>query len=159
MFRRPVSAVLICAALLLSAPNLALAYPFGGKASLVWPCFVFGVVPYGTISVVGSPNPGLYIWTLATRTYKNGPPAPGKWLLGLTSIPYICVVFPVGPIVVPGIAIGMMGSSGGGSPLNTFVPASPPPAQVSPAGLDPNSATLQNVQQTTLTPATGGQQD
>ncbi|MEK7107264.1 MAG: hypothetical protein AAB899_03705 [Patescibacteria group bacterium] len=128
MIRRLASTVLLCTVLFLTNPGYANAYPFGGKASLVLPCFVFGVVPYGSISLVGPPNPGLYIWTLATRTYKNGPPAPGKWLLGLTSVPYICVVFPIGPIVVPGIAIGMMGSSGGGAPLNTFVPLSSPTA-------------------------------
>jgi len=122
MIRRFVSAVLLCGALLLSSPGAALASAFGGQASLVLPCFVFGVIPYGSISLVGSPNPGLYIWTLFTTTYNNGPPLPGKWLLGLTSIPYICVVFPVGMWLVPGMAIDMMGSSGGGGPMNTFNP-------------------------------------
>lgn len=93
-------------------PKPANAYPFGGQTSLVLPCFVFGLVPYGSISLLGPPNPGLYIWTLFTKTYPNGPPTrPGQWLLGLTSIPYICVVSPIGPIIVPGMAISMMGSS------------------------------------------------
>lgn len=112
MIRRFVATIMLCATFLFSAPGVALAYPFGGKTSLVWPCFVFGVVPYGNISMLGAPNPGLYIWTPATKTYQNGPPSrSGQWLLGLTGIPYICVVFPVGPIVVPGITISMMGSS------------------------------------------------
>ena len=103
---------MLCAALFLSAPSPALAYPLGGQISIVWPCFVFGVVPYGNISLLGPPTPGLYIWTPATRTYSNGFPShPGQWLLGLTSIPYICVVQPVGVYVVPGMAIDMMGSS------------------------------------------------
>jgi len=112
MIRRFASTVLLCAVFLLFSPSAANAYPFGGRTSLVLPCFVFGLVPYGSIALVGPPDPGLYIWTLFTKTYPNGPPArPGQWLLGLTSIPYICVVSPFGPIVVPGMAISMMGSS------------------------------------------------
>lgn len=112
MVRRFISAILLCGALLLSSPGAALAYAFGGQTSLVLPCFLFGFVPYGSISMLGPPNPGLYIWTPVTRTYQNGFPShPGQWLLGLTSIPYICVIAPVGPIIVPGMVIDMMGSS------------------------------------------------
>jgi hypothetical protein len=112
MVRRSISAVLLLGALFLFSPGSVSAYPFGGRTSLVLPCFVFGLVPYGSIALLGPPDPGLYIWTLFTKTYPNGPPTrPGQWILGLTSIPYICVVSPIGPIVVPGMAISMMGSS------------------------------------------------
>ncbi|MDO8561968.1 MAG: hypothetical protein Q7S05_04040 [bacterium] len=112
MVKRFASGILLCAVFLLLVPSSVRAFAFGGQTSLVLPCFVFGVVPYGSISLIGPPNPGLYIWTPATRTYSNGPPMrPGQWLLGLASIPYICVVSPIGPIIVPGMAISMMGSS------------------------------------------------
>jgi|SRR3989338_698396 len=115
MFRRSVSVVVICASLLFSAPNLALAYPFGGQTSLVLPCFNVAI-----LTLIGPPNAGFYLWTPSTQTYSSGPPTRGgQWLLGLTSIPYICLLW-VAPIIVwPGIAISMMGSSG-----------SPPPAPV-----------------------------
>lgn len=108
MVRRFASTIALCAVLILINPSPANAYPFGGRTSLVIPCaFNFSI-----LAMIGSPNPGLYIWTPFTRTYQNGPPShSGQWLLGLTSIPYICVVFPVGPIIVPGMAISMMGSS------------------------------------------------
>lgn len=110
--RRSLSALLLSIVLLFGAPGAASAYPFGGQASLVLPCFVFGFVPYGTLALLGPPNPGFYIWTPFTKTYPNGPPThPGQWLLGQTGIPYICVIFPVGPVIIPGITIAMMGSS------------------------------------------------
>lgn len=107
---------MLCAMLLFSAPNVALAYPFGGQTKIALPCFFSGSI----LALIGPPNPGIYLWTPITRTYSNGPPAPGKWLLGLTSIPYICVILPIGPVVIPGVAIEMMGSSG--APAPAYVP-------------------------------------
>lgn len=110
--RRGLSVLLLLAILFFSVPNTAAAYPFGGQTSLVLPCFVFGFVPYGFLALLGPPNPGFYIWTPFTDTYPNGPPThPGQWLLGQTSIPYICVISPIGPVIIPGITIAMMGSS------------------------------------------------
>lgn len=108
MVKRFASTLLLCAAVLLVIPGSANAYPFGGRTGFVIPC-VFNL---SVLAVIGAPDPGFYIWTPFTRTYSNGPPShSGQWLLGLTSIPYICVVFPVGPIIIPGMAISMMGSS------------------------------------------------
>ena len=107
MIRRAMVAILLCG-MLLTAPSAAWAYPFGGRISMWWPCFF----EFGNISLIGPPNSGLYIWTLATKTYKNGAPShPGQWILGQTGIPFFCTVMPVGPIIIPGMAISMMGSS------------------------------------------------
>jgi len=96
---------------LLLAPSLALAFPFGGQASTVVPCYNQAI-----FARLGPPRGGDYIWTPATKTYQFGPPAfAGQWLLGLASAPYYCVVSIEPVIVWAGIAIDMMGSSGGGS--------------------------------------------
>ena len=103
--RRSHIATLALAALL--CPTFALAYPFGGQASVVVPCYNNAI-----FANVGPPRGGTYIWTPATQTYRFGPPThSGQWLLGLASIPYFCLVS-VQPIIIwPGLAITMMGSS------------------------------------------------
>jgi hypothetical protein len=107
MIRRFVLTIVLSVTFLLSSSNLALAYPFGGQTSVVLPCFNVAI-----LTLIGAPNAGFYLWTTATKTYPNGPPTRGgQWLLGLTSIPYICLLWPVPIIVWPGIAISMMGSS------------------------------------------------
>ncbi|MDO8522537.1 MAG: hypothetical protein Q7S08_04645 [bacterium] len=107
MIRRFITSIILCTTLFLSAPSLALAFPFGGQTSLVLPCFNEAI-----LTLIGPPNPGFYLWTTATQTYSNGPPTHGgQWLLGLTSIPYICLLRVMPIIVWPGIAISMMGSS------------------------------------------------
>ncbi|MEK7132438.1 MAG: hypothetical protein AAB830_00105 [Patescibacteria group bacterium] len=107
MSNRLVSVVVLCGALLFSVPNSAYAAPFGGQTSFVFPCFNVAI-----LAAIGPPNAGLYVWTPATRTYQNGPPTSGgQWLLGLTSVPYFCLVLPVPIYVLPGISISMMGSS------------------------------------------------
>lgn len=118
MIRRAVSTVLLCGTLFLFNPGVANAYPFGGQASIVWPCFNVAIY-----TKLGPPRGGFYVWTTATRTYKNGPPTHGgQWLLGLTSIPYFCLVWIAPVFVLPGISISMMGSSGGRGPAPTPVP-------------------------------------
>jgi hypothetical protein len=107
MIRRFVAALVLCASLVFSAPNLAFAYPFGGETSLVLPCWNVAI-----LTLIGDPNAGFYLWTTATETFNNGPPTHGgQWLLGLASIPYICLLLPLPVIVWTGIAIDMMGSS------------------------------------------------
>lgn len=106
MVRKILSAALLWGVFSLTIPSAAFAYPFGGKADTVWPCFNAALLAF-----VGPPDSGLYIWTTETKTYQNGPPGSEQWLLGLTGIPYICLVFPLGPIILPGMAITMMGSS------------------------------------------------
>ena len=107
MLKRFAAAVVLCATFLLSTPNFAFAYPFGGQTSLVLPCWNVAI-----LTMIGAPNAGFYLWTTSTETFNNGPPTRGgQWLLGLTSIPYICLLWPVPIIVWPGMAIDMMGSS------------------------------------------------
>lgn len=94
-------------AALLIFPLTADSYPFGGKVSTVIPCFNVAIY-----AILGGPIGGAYLWTPSTRTYQFGPPTHGgQWVLGLTSVPYICLVWPAPLFVLPGIAIGMMGSS------------------------------------------------
>src|SRR3989338_10982256 len=107
MLKRFAAAVVLCATFLLSAPNPALAFPFGGQTSLVLPCFNVAI-----LTLIGPPNAGFYLWTPSTQTFNNGPPTRGgQWLLGMAGIPYICLLWPVPIIVWPGIFINMMGSS------------------------------------------------
>ena len=88
-------------------PLSARAYPFGGQVNMIIPCFNAAIY-----AVLGGPQGGAYIWTPETRTYQYGAPTrEGQWVLGLTSVPYICLVWPAPLFVLPGIAISMMGSS------------------------------------------------
>ncbi len=97
----------LVAALLLSTPMFALAFPFGGDIGTIVPCYNDAIY-----AAIGPPVPGPYIWTPSTVTYEFGPPShSGQWLLGLAGAPYYCLVS-IEPIIVwPGIAITMMGSS------------------------------------------------
>lgn len=72
------------------------------------PCFN-GVI----FAEVGAPSGGSFIWMPgATQTYRFGPPArSGQWLLGLTGVPYFCLMSIVPIIVIPGITMSMLGSS------------------------------------------------
>ncbi|MDP2648274.1 MAG: lamin tail domain-containing protein [Patescibacteria group bacterium] len=98
----------------LLAPSAAFAFPFGGQISQIVPCYNQAIY-----SSVGPPRGGPYIWTPSTKTYEFGAPSfAGQWLLGLAGAPYYCLVSIVPVIVWSGIAITMMGSSGGGSYSN-----------------------------------------
>lgn len=98
----------LSAAAVLLFPLAALAFPFGGQASLVVPCYNNGAI----FSRVGAPRGGDFIWTPTTQTYRFGPPThSGQWLLGLAGAPYFCVVSIVPVIVWPGIYITMLGTS------------------------------------------------
>ena len=88
-------------------PTLASAYPFGGAAGQVLPCYNNAIY----VSV-GAPIGGPHIWTPSTQTYSFGPPThSGQWLLGLASAPYYCIVSILPVIVWPGTAITMLGTS------------------------------------------------
>lgn len=88
-------------------PLTAFAFPFGGQASQVVPCYNDAIFVN-----LGAPRGGPFIWTPATRTYQFGPPThSGQWLLGLAGAPYYCVVSIEPVIVWPGTNITMMGSS------------------------------------------------
>lgn len=91
----------------LIAPVAAFASPFGGQASQVVPC-----VNTAIYALVGSPDGGTFVWTPATITYQFGPPThAGQWLLGLSGIPYVCIVS-FDPLITWGATnIVMMGSS------------------------------------------------
>ncbi len=125
MRMRVIVAGLMC---LMLTPTVSFAFPFGGQASIVRPCYNSAI-----FARLGAPRGGDFIWTPSTRTYQFGPPrSVGQWLLGLASVPYHCVVS-LSPIDVwPGVAIMMMGSSqssgfnfGGGTPGGGVPPRTP----------------------------------
>lgn len=88
-------------------PSFAYAAPFGGRISQIIPCYNNAIY-----ANVGAPRGGQYIWTPATRTYRFGPPShAGQYILGLSGIPYYCLVSIVPIDTLPGISIMMMGSS------------------------------------------------
>lgn len=83
------------------------AFPFGGQASIVRPCYNQAI--YANL---GPPIGGPYLWSPATRTYQFGPPRhAGQWLLGLAAVPWYCIVEYQPLTVWPGTHITMMGSS------------------------------------------------
>ncbi|HET8581352.1 MAG TPA: hypothetical protein VFL98_02710 [Candidatus Paceibacterota bacterium] len=89
------------------SPRIADAFPFGGQASIVQPCFNDAIYV-----LLGPPRGGAFIWTPGTKTYEFGPPRhAGQWLLGLAGAPYMCIVSPVPLIIWSGTYITMMGSS------------------------------------------------
>ena len=98
---------LVTTILVLLYPAAALAFPFGGQASIVIPCYNQAI--YANL---GPPRGGPYVWTPSTKTYLFGPPThAGQWLLGLASAPYYCIVSIQPVIVWPGTYISMMGRS------------------------------------------------
>lgn len=99
--------ILLLLVMLMWAPAVSHAFPFGGQASLVHPCY--NQVIY---ALLGPPIGGPYIWSKSTKTYLFGPPNhAGQWLLGLASVPYFCIAY-IQPLTVwPGTHIDMMGSS------------------------------------------------
>ncbi len=103
--RESLIGALMCATL--AAPCAAFAFPFGGQASTVVPCYNQAI--YANL---GPPRGGPFVWTPSTKTYQFGPPThAGQWLLGLAGAPYFCVVSIQPVIVWPGTYITMMGSS------------------------------------------------
>lgn len=93
--------------LVLLMPTITLADPFGGQASIVVPCYNQAI--YANL---GPPRGGQYIWSPSTRTYQFGPPQhAGQWLLGLSGVPWYCIVQYQPLTVWPGRHIIMMGSS------------------------------------------------
>lgn len=130
--------LIMIGALVVALPFIAHAFPFGGRASVVLQC-VYNSTIYTNL---GPPRGGEYIWTTATKTYQFGPPAyAGQWLLGLAGAPYYCI-YRISPLTIyTGIAMTMMGSSGGAAPparpttgpsSPSLPPGSPPPAPTPP---------------------------
>jgi hypothetical protein len=94
-------------AVIVLAPATALAFPFGGQASVVIPCYNGAIY-----ALLGPPIGGPYLWTASTKTYQFGPPThAGQWLLGNAGPPYFCLVSILPIITYPGTDIIMMGSS------------------------------------------------
>lgn len=109
-------------------PSLASAFPFGGQASTVVPCYNLAI-----FARLGAPRGGDYIWTPATKTYRFGrPTSAGQWLLGLASAPYFCVVSIEPVIVWAGTAISMMGSSQPSGTVGQLLSAAPPTTAAPP---------------------------
>ena len=89
-------------------PSVAMAFPFGGQAGIVLPCYYNDTI-YASL---GPPRGGEYIWTTATKSYKFGPPTKaGQWLLGLAGAPYYCIYLRQPLTIYTGYAITMHGSS------------------------------------------------
>ena len=98
----------VLALIILLLPFFARAYPFGGQARIVLPCY-YNQTIYANL---GPPSGGKYIWTTATKTYLFGPPRhAGQWLLGLAGAPYYCIYKRAPLTIYTGSAIIMMGSS------------------------------------------------
>lgn len=88
-------------------PISASAFPFGGQITQVIFCYNTAI-----FAALSGPVGGAYIWVPSTKTYSFGAPShAGQWILGLTTIPYVCLVSVSPLITVPGIGISMMGSS------------------------------------------------
>jgi hypothetical protein len=101
------AAAYLAALTLLVLPTTALAFPFGGAATVVIPCYNGAIY-----ALLGPPVGGPFLWTPATLTYRFGPPTHGgQWLLGNAGPPYFCLVSILPIITYPGIDIIMMGSS------------------------------------------------
>ncbi|MBP9668782.1 MAG: hypothetical protein KBE09_00645 [Candidatus Pacebacteria bacterium] len=91
----------------LTLPFFAHAFPFGGQAGRVIPCYNQAI-----LADLGPPIGGKYLWSPATRTYQFGPPRhSGQWLLGLAQTPWYCIITYQPLTVESGTHIMMMGSS------------------------------------------------
>ena len=109
--------------LFLLTPFFVHAFPFGGQARIVLPCYYNSTI-YASL---GPPRGGEYVWTRATKTYSFGPPRKaGQWLLGLAGAPYYCIYSRQPLIIYSAIAITMHGSSGAPAPAYN-----PPPPTLS----------------------------
>lgn len=98
-------ATLFVAVLLM--PSFTLAFPFGGRASFVAPCYNAAI-----FARLGPPRGGDFVWVPSTKTYSFGPPTrAGQWILGLASVPYFCLISVAPVMIIPAVAIDMMGSS------------------------------------------------
>jgi hypothetical protein len=104
---RLVSSFVALITLVFIMPASVFAFPFGGQASVVIPCYNNAI--YANL---GPPRGGPFVWTLSTKTYSFGPPShAGQWLLGNAGPLYLCLVT-IDPIfTLPATAILMMGSS------------------------------------------------
>ena len=105
----------VCAAIagvVLLAPTLSYAFPFGGMIGQIIFCYNNAIY-----AAVGPPVGGPMIWTPSTKTYQFGPPSHvGQWLLGLAAPPYYCLVSVQPVIVWAGTLMTMEGSSGPSAP-------------------------------------------
>ena len=111
----------------LVVPGAARAFPFGGQAGVVLPCFFNSTI----YALVGPPRGGEFVWTTATKTYQFGPPRyAGQWLLGLAGGSYYCVFSNSPLIIYTATPIMMMGSSGPAAPAAP--PTLPPPPSPTP---------------------------
>jgi len=80
--------------------------PFGGAIIIILPC-----ADGNKWMTITGPTAGIYIWTLGTKTYLNGPPShPGQWLLGTAGGNKICIG-PGGTPLPPGKEMKMVGTS------------------------------------------------
>src|ERR1700733_59137 len=105
-FSKLIAGVLTALAVL-AFPAITLAFPFGGDASVVIPCYNGAIY-----ALLGPPRGGPFLWTPSTQTFEFGPPThAGQWLLGNAGPPFFCLVSILPIITYPGTDIIMMGSS------------------------------------------------
>lgn len=86
---------------------------FGGRVLSVLPCLNGGL--YTAVVSARALTLGItefYIWTPLTLTLSFGPPRPGVQILGIADVPYACVISIHPPIVLPGLRMQMIGTSG-----------------------------------------------
>ncbi len=125
------------------------------------PSYVFAAVPFGGaltqpiefcndgsiyVEALSTPTPGNYMWAPGTLSYTFGPPAfVSQWLLGIFSVPRVCVQG--NSIRGVGMQIIFHGSSGAGT-----TPVPPPPQAAQPYR-PPSDDSCQFSQMSTDTPA------
>lgn len=98
---------LFLAFVIIIAPSLVRAVPFGGSVRNL--CYCYNTGKY--VELAG-PRGGAFIWTGASRTYQNGSPmGSGQWMLGQYGHPYFCI-YSIQPLrIVSGAHILMQGAS------------------------------------------------
>ena len=104
---RFIASLIAVSVLALAMPISVFAFPFGGQASVVIPCYDNAIYAY-----LGPPVGGPFLWTPSTQTYSFGPPShAGQWLLGNAGPLYLCLVSVDPTNTLPATVILMMGSS------------------------------------------------
>ncbi len=111
---RALQVLIVCGSL--SIPLFAFAafgLPFGGRISVIIPCTngaLYVIVQSARLIDPLAPEP--YIWTPATLTFLSGPPShPGQEILGVATIPYVCLTTTVPSLPLPGLLMQIIGTS------------------------------------------------
>lgn len=105
---------LLLFSLVVPATASAAVISFGGRVASTLFCLNGGI--YTTVISARTATPGLtefYVWAPGTLTFMAGPPRnPGQQILGTADVPYPCVISVKPPIVLYGLRMFMVGTSG-----------------------------------------------